>query len=70
MHSLDVSAASAGPQDGAALQLNALHCLAVQHHRLLLTVVESLVPVPGRVHPGFVDVALVAYPESSMLATN
>lgn len=44
---LDVSTSSAGAQNGAALQLNALHGFAVQHHRLRFPVVEALVPIPG-----------------------
>ena len=48
---LDVSTTSAGAQNGAALQLDALHCLAVQHHRLLLPVVEALVPIPASTQP-------------------
>ena len=44
--SLDVSSPPARAQDGAALQLDALHCLAVQHYRLLLAVVKALVPIP------------------------
>lgn len=47
---LDISAPSAGAQNGTPLQLDALHSLAVQHHRLLLAVVEPLVPIPDTWH--------------------
>ena len=45
-YKLDVSATSAGSQNGASLQLDALHSFAVQHHRLVLLVVEALVAIP------------------------
>lgn len=44
-HSLDVGATSAGAKNGSSLQLNAFHCLVVQHHRLVLLVVEALVAI-------------------------
>ena len=43
---LDVSTAPACPQNGASLQLDALHSFAIQHHRLVLLVVKALVAIP------------------------
>lgn len=45
-YKLDVSATSAGPKNGSSLQLDALHSFTVEHHRLVLLVVEALVAIP------------------------
>lgn len=44
---LDVGAAAGGAQNGAALQLYAVHTAPRQHHRPVITIVEAPVPVPA-----------------------
>jgi len=46
-HALDVGAAAGGAQNGAALQLDAVHTAPRQHHRPVITIVEAPVPVPA-----------------------
>ena len=49
--SLDVSAATRGAEDGSALQLDAVHHLGVQDHRLMPPVVEAPEAVPANGMP-------------------